>query len=162
MSTSIDGPGLLRGRRGVITGCALVILGCLLVVGPLREVTVLPLARVSLTADKVTKESLGSASWTLIHTLAANYPPAPSEAERKSASAFVTSIATLYPCKVCRDHFDRFVAVVPPDVTNRERFLIWTCRAHNEVNKRNGKKEFPCELKELDERWGDCGCNDRA
>lgn len=41
---------------------------------------------------------------------------------------------------------------------SREKFLMWTCRAHNEVNKRQRKKEFPCEVKALDDRWGDCGC----
>lgn len=44
-------------------------------------------------------------------------------------------------------------------VSSRQRLLLWTCEAHNEVNQRNGKPLFPCTLKEMDKRWGDCGCH---
>ena len=36
---------------------------------------------------------------------------------------------------------------------------MWLCRAHNEVNKRNGKEEFYCDMGVLDARWKDCGCD---
>eukprot|EP00172_Hildenbrandia_rubra_P003053 Plantae.Rhodophyta-Hildenbrandia_rubra.ctg44508.p2 GENE.Plantae.Rhodophyta-Hildenbrandia_rubra.ctg44508~~Plantae.Rhodophyta-Hildenbrandia_rubra.ctg44508.p2 ORF type:complete len:155 (-),score=14.64 Plantae.Rhodophyta-Hildenbrandia_rubra.ctg44508:495-959(-) len=104
------------------------------------------------------KKKLGRSGWTLIHTMAAKYPEDPSEEDKVMARGFVMSLTKLYPCKECAKHFDKFVSVVPPELDSREKFLMWTCRAHNEVNKRQRKKEFPCEVKALDDRWGDCGC----
>lgn len=111
------------------------------------------------TADKPpTRGVLGRSGWTLIHSVAANYPELPSARQRAEARALVGAMAALYPCATCRDHFARFVALQPPDVSGRAAFLLWTCKAHNAVNTRNGKRTFPCVLKELDKRWGDCGC----
>lgn len=105
------------------------------------------------------RRALGRASWTAVHTLAANFPDVPTKEERESAMGFVKALAGLYPCKLCRYHFDRYVSVRPPDVSSRERFLLWTCEAHNEVSRRNRKPVFPCELGALDKRWSDCGCH---
>jgi len=43
-------------------------------------------------------------------------------------------------------------------VSSRDKLLLWTCAAHNEVNKRNEKAIYPCVIKTLNKRWGDCGC----
>ena len=32
------------------------------------------------------------------------------------------------------------------------------CAAHNEVNVRNAKEPFYCDIGVLDARWKDCGC----
>lgn len=61
------------------------------------------------------KEQLGRGGWTIIHTMAANYPQSPTDDEKVHATAFFRSIGALYPCKLCRDHFDRFIAVQPPE-----------------------------------------------
>jgi hypothetical protein len=61
------------------------------------------------------KRELGRATWTAFHTLAANFPDEPTSDDKKSASSFVQSLTKLYPCKVCREHFDRFVSVQPPE-----------------------------------------------
>ena len=46
----------------------------------------------------------------------------------------------------------------PPDTSGREGLSRWMCGAHNEVNKRNGKEAFYCDIEVLDARWKDCGC----
>ncbi len=61
------------------------------------------------------KEQLGQGGWTLIHTMAANYPEKPSTSDKRHARAFFQSLGALYPCKLCRDHFDRYIAVQPPE-----------------------------------------------
>jgi Erv1 / Alr family len=61
------------------------------------------------------KRELGRATWTAFHTLAANFPEKPTDDDKKHAEAFVRSLTRLYPCKLCRDHFDRFVSVTPPE-----------------------------------------------
>lgn len=104
------------------------------------------------------KKQLGNAGWTLIHSIAANFPDEPSESEQGHAKAFLKSISKLYPCRRCRHHFDKFLASSPPDLSSRDSFVLWACTAHNDVNRRNGKSEFPCEVPALEKRWGDCGC----
>lgn len=38
-------------------------------------------------------------------------------------------------------------------VESREAFGRWMCEAHNEVNRKLGKREFDCE--KWEERWGE-------
>lgn len=109
-----------------------------------------------------TKKQVGNAGWTLIHSIAANYPEHPSESDRYHASAFLTSIGKLYPCKRCRRHFERYIVASPPELSSKQVFMLWACRAHNDVNRRNNKREFPCTLHALEQRWGDCGCTMKA
>lgn len=104
------------------------------------------------------KRELGQASWTLIHSIAANYSHTPTANDQYHAKAFLRSIAKLYPCKRCRQHFDKYIAAAPPDLSNRDGFVLWACSAHNAVNRRQNKEEFPCRMADLDRRWGDCGC----
>ena len=40
------------------------------------------------------------------------------------------------------------------DVSSRENFSVWVCLRHNEVNKRVGKLEYPCDYPSLKKRWG--------
>lgn len=80
------------------------------------------------TPAKVTKEELGRGSWTLIHTMAANYPEKPTPTERVHAAAFFQSIGTLYPCKLCRDHFARYISVQSPEYVG-VFYVIRSCAA---------------------------------
>lgn len=171
----------LRGRKGLFIGRVLLTSGifCMLV-GLLLDSTVLvqftysltepfeiftqaqsvyAMARTSSARTKPpSKKELGNAGWTLIHSIAANYPQSPSTSEQHHAKAFLRSIGKLYPCKRCRQHFAKYLSTSPPDLSTRDQFVLWACTAHNEVNKRQGKSEFPCHLQNLDQRWGDCGC----
>ena len=104
------------------------------------------------------KKELGNAGWILIHSIAANFPEKPSDNEKYHAKAFLKAMSKLYPCKKCRDHFEKYITDHPPELTSRETFVIWACGAHNAVNKRLGKSEFPCKMNKLEPRWGDCGC----
>lgn len=161
--------GMLPRNRGklhksTLIGPALLTLGVLLLIfGQISSThqTLLPTytVRKKDVEGPATKDELGRSSWTLIHTMAVNYPKSPTIEERTQATAFFSSLGTLYPCSRCRDHFDRYISVNPPDVSTREKLLLWTCEAHNEVNRRNGKTVFPCTISALDKRWGDCGCN---
>jgi hypothetical protein len=52
------------------------------------------------------------------------------------------------------------IAEMPPDASSNRALSLWACAAHNVVNRRLHKPEFPCTLDALRERWGDCGCFD--
>jgi hypothetical protein len=81
------------------------------------------------------KRELGRATWTAFHTLAANFPEKPTDDDRKHAEAFVRSLTRLYPCKLCRDHFDRFVSVTPPEWVQYHR-SCYCCRGERQHQRR--------------------------
>ncbi|KAF2862979.1 augmenter of liver regeneration [Piedraia hortae CBS 480.64] len=107
-------------------------------------------------------EELGRATWTLLHSLAANYPTDATPEQQSDAKQFMSSFSRLYPCWVCADDFRAWMKEGnEPKVSNREEFGKWLCDAHNAVNVKLGKKVFDCNLWE--ERWrtgwkdGRCG-----
>ncbi|GJQ14777.1 hypothetical protein GpartN1_g6568.t1 [Galdieria partita] len=99
-------------------------------------------------------DRLGRAAWTLIHVMAANFPANPTPEDAKQAIAFITALSHLYPCDYCMGHFSNYLNQHPVDVSSREAFLLWTCEAHNDVRRRQDKALFPCNIAELDQRWG--------
>lgn len=61
------------------------------------------------------REELGRSTWDLIHTVAAYYPDMPTDTDKENARNFVTSLAYLYPCEICRDDFKDSVSKNPPE-----------------------------------------------
>jgi hypothetical protein len=88
----------------------------------------------------LSRESLGQATWSFLHTLAAHYPLQPSAAEKKAALALLGSLSLLYPCGSCREHYGRMVERRPPRVGSRAELTQWMCETHNEVNARLDKE----------------------
>ncbi|CCG81824.1 putative FAD dependent sulfhydryl oxidase Erv1 [Taphrina deformans PYCC 5710] len=101
-------------------------------------------------------EALGRATWTFLHTTAANYPVRPTPVQQNDMSAFLRTFSMFYPCWVCAEDFREWMA-------KRENQPVldsgwaglgqWMCRAHNEVNRKLGKDEFDCKL--WRQRWKD-------
>lgn len=107
-------------------------------------------------------EALGRGSWTLLHTMTANYPERPSVGEQEQAKTFMSLFARLYPCSHCADDFRDWMSKGnSPAVGSRSEFGTWACHAHNAVNEKLGKEAFDCN--KWEERWrtgppdGRCG-----
>ncbi|KAL7814744.1 augmenter of liver regeneration [Trichoderma gracile] len=96
-------------------------------------------------------ETLGRSTWTLLHTIAATYPEQPSRTQQSDLLSFVGLFSKLYPCWVCAEDFQGYMARQRPQVSSRDEFSQWLCRAHNDVNRKLGKPEFDCSR--VDERW---------
>ena len=96
-------------------------------------------------------ETLGRSSWTLLHSIAAQYPESPSATQQSDLLGFVRLFAKLYPCWTCAEDFQAYIARRQPVVGSRGDFGNWLCDAHNDVNRKLGKPEFDCKLWE--ERW---------
>lgn len=62
----------------------------------------------------VLREELGISTWKLIHTIAANFPEHPTEAEKENVTRFFESLSNLYPCPHCAEDFKSAVANHPP------------------------------------------------
>lgn len=107
-------------------------------------------------------EQLGRSTWTLLHSMTANYPERPSMTQQMETKQFISLFGKMYPCWVCADDFRSWMKDGnEPRVSNRDEFGKWMCEAHNAVNVKLGKKEFDCN--KWEERWrtgwkdGRCG-----
>ncbi|KAL4956431.1 ERV/ALR sulfhydryl oxidase domain-containing protein [Aspergillus filifer] len=102
-------------------------------------------------------EALGRSTWTLLHSLTATYPETATPTQQTEMRSFLTLFSKLYPCWVCADDFRNWMSepsgVNQPKLGGRKEFGNWMCEAHNEVNRKLGKKEFDCRFWE--ERWRD-------
>ncbi|KAI3755456.1 hypothetical protein L1987_55257 [Smallanthus sonchifolius] len=110
-------------------------------------------------AGPVTREELGRATWTFIHTLGAQYPEKPTRQQKKDVKELMAIISRIYPCKECADHFKEVLRSNPVQAGSQAEFSQWLCRVHNVVNRSLGKPTFPCER--VDARWGKLDCEHR-
>lgn len=63
----------------------------------------------------VDKDELGKSTWNLIHTMAANYPEAPSADDILNARNFLNALSWLYPCPYCAEDFRKSLLESPPE-----------------------------------------------
>ncbi|KAL0715506.1 hypothetical protein Bca4012_064828 [Brassica carinata] len=108
----------------------------------------------------VTKEELGRATWTFLHTLAAQYPEKPTRQQKKDVKELMSILSRMYPCRECADHFKEILRSNPPQAGSQEEFSQWLCHVHNTVNRSLGKLVFPCER--VDARWGKLECEQKS
>ncbi|KAK9941883.1 hypothetical protein M0R45_007576 [Rubus argutus] len=111
-------------------------------------------------ATPVTKEGLGRATWTFLHTLAAQYPDNPTRQQKKDVKELMAILSRMYPCKECADHFSEILRTNPVQAGSHAEFSQWLCHVHNTVNRSLNKVVFPCER--VDARWGKLECEHRA
>ncbi|KAL8097258.1 FAD-linked sulfhydryl oxidase ERV1 [Apium graveolens] len=108
------------------------------------------------TAQPASKEELGRATWTFLHTLGAQFPDKPTRQQKKDVKELMAIISRIYPCKECADHFKDVLRANPVEAGSQEEFSQWLCRTHNVVNRSLGKLVFPCER--VNARWGKLDC----
>ena len=106
----------------------------------------------------VSREEIGRATWTFLHTLAAQYPEKPTFSQKKDVKNLIDILTRMYPCGECADHFKEVVAAHPPNVASRKDFSMWMCRVHNVVNRSLGKPVFNCEY--VLSRWEGVECDE--
>lgn len=94
---------------------------------------------------------LGRSTWTLLHTMSAYYPTAPSPSQQSDMLSFIRVLSNVYPCTACAAAFRDECRTNPPRVGSREELMRWFCERHNEVNERQGKERFDCA--KVMERW---------
>lgn len=98
---------------------------------------------------------LGRSTWTFLHSLAATYPPKPTQLQQNEMVQFLSIFAKVYPCWFCAKDFKNYIEKeeTKPRVKTQEEFGRWLCDAHNEVNVKIGKPKFDCNL--WRQRWKD-------
>ena len=83
----------------------------------------------------------GPPFWFIIHTIAFNYPTAPSSLDKHNHYMFFTNMQFIIPCEICRTHYTAHLRANPiaPFLESKYSLLQWTIRMHNNVNQQSGK-----------------------
>ncbi|KAI9850631.1 MAG: hypothetical protein M1838_005345 [Thelocarpon superellum] len=91
-------------------------------------------------------DKLGRHTWTFLHTLSATYPERATSSQAREMSQFLALFSRLYPCWVCAEDLQAWMAKPENEarLQGRSEFGTWLCEAHNEVNRKLGKPEFDC------------------
>jgi len=118
-------------------------------------------------APPLSRRTLGHATWSMLHTMAALFPEKPTAAQQGAMRMFLRSLGTLYPCGTCAKHFRQFMIrrKIPHPLT-RQKLAEWMCEAHNAVNQRLEKPMQNCNYENLKKKWPEkldesCGCSDK-
>ncbi|KAJ0982105.1 hypothetical protein J5N97_010360 [Dioscorea zingiberensis] len=111
-------------------------------------------------AVPLTKEELGRATWTLLHTIGAQFPDNPTRQQKRDVKELMAILSRIYPCKECADHFKEVLKANPVQAGSQAELSQWLCHVHNVVNRSLGKLIFPCQR--VNARWGKLDCKDRA
>lgn len=118
------------------------------------------LDNMDLASAPASKETLGRATWTFLHTLAAQFPEKPTRQQQRDVKELMAILSRLYPCRECADHFKEVIKANPVQAGSGVELAQWMCRVHNIVNRSLGKTMFPCQR--VDARWGALDCDEGA
>ncbi|AQZ13065.1 ERV1 (YGR029W) [Zygosaccharomyces parabailii] len=113
----------------------------------------IPHSKAYVKADPADVERLGNSSWTLLHTISANYPSNPREHQKSEMKQFLQIFSHIYPCSWCASDFEQYIRNHAPKLDSRDDFGRWMCEAHNEVNAKLNKELFDCNF--WKNRWKD-------
>ncbi|XP_057833321.1 FAD-linked sulfhydryl oxidase ERV1 isoform X2 [Cryptomeria japonica] len=108
----------------------------------------------------ISKEELGRATWTLLHTIGAQFPDKPTKQQKRDVKELMAILSRIYPCKECADHFKDVLKANPVEANSGAELAQWMCRVHNVVNRSLDKPSFPCQR--VDARWGALECDEGA
>lgn len=78
----------------------------------------------------------GPIFWNTMHIVSLGYPEHPSEADKAGAKSFYTSLATVIPCPICREHYSQFLkdGSLEEAVQSKGQLIYWVWDVHNKVN----------------------------
>lgn len=107
----------------------------------------------------ISKEEIGRATWTFLHTLCAQYPEHPTRRQQQDARSLIDILTRMYPCGECAQHFRQVVKDNPPRLSSRHDFSQWMCQVHNTVNRSLKKPVFNCAF--IESRWSGIDCEEK-
>lgn len=87
----------------------------------------------------------GPNGWGFITACAFVYPTNASSAEKSQMRIFLSSVAKVMPCGICRYHFSHALEDIEPALEGRIALLHWINNTRNNVNQRMGKDVVPFE-----------------
>ena len=84
-------------------------------------------------------DEYGNIRWWTLHAEAASYPGhdgPPTEEERKAFTGYLENYSTIFPCPICRPHFQSYLKSNPvfPATDSRQNLFLWMMEFHQHVN----------------------------
>ena len=73
---------------------------------------------------------------------ALSFPDIPAPSDQERVTQFYANFGKGLPCTLCREHYAAGIAQSPPDVSSRQRLVLWTIDVHNRVNASLGKPKM--------------------
>lgn len=80
----------------------------------------------------------GPIFWSVLHMVSFNYPPEPTNDDKKNYMNFILNLQHILPCKKCRQNLKRNLKILPITINtmkNRETFSRYVYDLHEVVNK---------------------------
>lgn len=87
----------------------------------------------------------GPHAWIFLHYITLGYPDCPDKQSKEAYKNFFINIKDILPCDTCKKHYSENIEKYPLTdkiMDSKERLFKWLVDLHNEVNKKNGKKEM--------------------
>jgi FAD-linked sulfhydryl oxidase len=96
----------------------------------------------------------GPLGWLTLHSISANYPENPTQADKALVKKFVELFADTITCPSCKSHFltmyHTYTSRNPNWSSSRFELFVFVCRAHNTVNIRLDKPRIPTVMDSID------------
>jgi len=96
----------------------------------------------------------GPLGWITLHSISANYPEHPSDADKMILKKFIELFAETISCPSCKSHFGimyhTYITRNPSWWNSRANVFLFVCRAHNTVNRRLDKPIIPSVMSSID------------
>lgn len=95
----------------------------------------------------ITLDRWGPGAWNTLHSFAHTSPKELTVEQQEQWRTFLHTFATLLPCPTCRKHFAEYLLQQegPDTFSTRETLVRFLHDAHNEVNRRTGKRVWSLE-----------------
>ena len=92
----------------------------------------------------ITLDKWGPAAWNTLHVFAHTAPKRLTAAQRAEWRALLRTFSSFLPCPSCRSHFSAFLQARLTDeaLGTRAALVALLNDAHNDVNRRTGKRTF--------------------
>ena len=85
----------------------------------------------------------GGPTWIFLHCVTFTYPQKPTLQDKAHYKNFFKSIQHVLPCKVCQDHYQRYLKIHPIEeaLQSRKELIKYMINLHNHINVRYKKRE---------------------
>jgi hypothetical protein len=98
----------------------------------------------------------GPSTWSFLHLLTFAYPEKPTDYDRQIHRQFLYSFASILPCEVCRNHFDKRIrrCIEEGALNSRESYVRCMWGIHRDVDPKKSLTfpEFIALYKKIMER----------